>query len=579
MNARLARLFSFPLLGKELTETAARRRTYVIRAVYAVLLYAVFGFTMPEWLLSPSAPSLAMGVGRQLYEQLCLLQMVGIVLFLPATMCGAIAQEKERESLVLLFLTNLRPWQIVLQKYFGGLMPMLTFLLLGMPLAAVAYAFGGVTVWKLFAYLYALLLTCLQIGAIALLCSAWCRTSVGAFISTYFLGAAFYGGPILVYELFDEFWPAPWEVSFFTSIQEEKWALLIPLAAVEISNLVDGSFRYFAVQGIPSLLSVPLLLGLARYHLVRRAFIPASNPFLRPFRWIDGWVKRGNRLVGNVVFTRGGSTLPEDAPIFWRETTQRALGKANYLVRILLVVEIVTLILCLILTSVAAKSGSREAESLSVLAAFVAGFGALTLAVQAANIIVSERLQQTLEVLLTTELTARQIILEKAGALRRLMLVIAIPLLTIFGIEFWFEQKFTFPTPDGRIAYLVCAVLMTFIYLHWVMWLCIWIGLRVRKRFSAILIALAALVLWCVAPIAIYVVVAPKRSFDQPVDRSFTLLSPVTLVAYNEASSLHELWNNNDPWRVIIANAALFSAFALIFQQHALTKADRWLRR
>ena len=184
----LLRFFSLPLLAKELTEAAARRRTYVLRVVYGALLFAVFAALAPRWLWRGSYDPLSvMGAGREMFESILMLQFIGIALFLPAMMCGRIAEEKERDSLVLLFLTDLRPWSIVLQKYLGGLVPMLSFLLLAMPLAAIAYAFGGVTTDMLATGLYALLLTCLQIGALALMCSAWCRTTVSALLSTYLL--------------------------------------------------------------------------------------------------------------------------------------------------------------------------------------------------------------------------------------------------------------------------------------------------------------------------------------------------------------------------------------------------------
>ena len=41
-------------------------------------------------------------------------------------MASAISQEKERDTLGLLFLTDLTPWELTLQKYIGRLIPMLT---------------------------------------------------------------------------------------------------------------------------------------------------------------------------------------------------------------------------------------------------------------------------------------------------------------------------------------------------------------------------------------------------------------------------------------------------------------------
>ncbi|MEI9896551.1 MAG: ABC transporter permease subunit [Chthoniobacter sp.] len=148
-----------------------------------------------RWGDGANLPSTLLGLGRNLFEQLIVIQILGVILFQPALMCGRITQEKERDSLVLLFLTELRPWEIVLQKYVGGLVPMFSFLLIGLPLAGVAYAFGGLESHAIVLQVAGLLLLCLQLGALTLMCSAWCRSTVGALISSYVLAVVFYAGP------------------------------------------------------------------------------------------------------------------------------------------------------------------------------------------------------------------------------------------------------------------------------------------------------------------------------------------------------------------------------------------------
>ena len=162
---------SFPLLAKELTEIAARRRTYVTRVVYGLLLYGVFASINFSVLKRASlSPMNAMGAGREMFIVLIFLQIIGIYLFLPAMTAGLITQEKERDSLVLLFLTELTPWQILLQKLASGLVAILSFMLIGMPLGALCYAYGGVPPEQLFIGIWALFLTCLQVAAFSLMC-------------------------------------------------------------------------------------------------------------------------------------------------------------------------------------------------------------------------------------------------------------------------------------------------------------------------------------------------------------------------------------------------------------------------
>ena len=110
----------FPLLTRELTEQAARKRTFVLRAIYAVILYGCTFFTLWEEMSRWSNQSFAfMGRGKELFETLAQLQFYGIYLFLPAMTCGVLTSEKERDTLSLLMLSRLGGWSIILGKLFS----------------------------------------------------------------------------------------------------------------------------------------------------------------------------------------------------------------------------------------------------------------------------------------------------------------------------------------------------------------------------------------------------------------------------------------------------------------------------
>src|SRR5262245_86896 len=138
--------FGLPLLGKELIEQAARKRTYVIRTLYASLLFFVCCLMFYDTLrIGATSPFAVLGRGRQMYDILVGLQFAGIYLFMPALACGVITHEKERASLQLLFLTRLGPWTILFEKLTSRLVPMFGFLLLSLPLLAYAYTLGGIS--------------------------------------------------------------------------------------------------------------------------------------------------------------------------------------------------------------------------------------------------------------------------------------------------------------------------------------------------------------------------------------------------------------------------------------------------
>ncbi len=566
---------SLPLLAKELLETAARRRTYVMRVLYALALYAVFVLLMPRnTLRGLNRTTIDMlGSGRQMFETLVALQYFGLALFLPALMCGRITQEKERDSLVLLFLTELRPWSIVLQKYLGGLVLMLSFFLLGLPLAGVAYAFGGLESHRAMVELLGLFLMCLQVGALALFCSAWCRSTVGSFIMTYLLGVVFYAGPPLSWLLLTVFCPS------LSSWSSDRFVfLLVPPAVIEM-NLIYRPVS--AADGMlwlaPSVASIFFFLILARGFLVRRALTPSVN-FLRPlFQRIDRTMKRLNRATGGVVLWRDSTNLPGDEPIFWRETHQRVLGKPHYLMRLLFVVETPLVLLC---TGCAffQTSYREELVVLSVIIGVLSALAALLVSVHAANTIVSERVGQTLEVLLTTPLSAREIVRQKERALRRLQFVVAIPLLTVFAIEAYAEAGSSGSIRNGGpIVYFLCSALMVVIYLPMITWLSLWISLRVRTRFQAIIGAVGLLTLWTALSPLLFFVADESGSDHAGWWRSVVLLSPVSVGFLNEFSSLP--WSLGNPWLAASVNAALYATIALLIRWRLFADAESLLRR
>ena len=568
LRARL----SMPLFVKELAETSARRRTYILRVVYALALFLIFWITLPRRMFAYSDVRYALlGYGRQLFEQLMLIQVFGVALFLPALMCGRITQEKERDSLVLLFLTELRPWGIVLQKYLGGLAPMLSFLLLGLPLAGVAYAFGGLETRFLVEGVTGLLLLCLQVGALTLMCSAWCRTTVGALISSYILGTVFYAGPPLLGNLLLDFRRSMDQFASYSYERYQYRFLLIPQAAIEAVH--RGSPSGFWPL-LPVVISILLFLLLTRVFLVRRAFLPPLDFLPRLFARLDRLMKWANRFVGGVVLYRGGGGGPVDDPIFWRETQRRVLGKPHYLFRLLCALEIPTVAICMMVVF----SGTYDwsGSGLSITAFILAALAMFTLSATAANSIVSERVGQTLEVLLTTPLTAVSIIRQKERALRRLEWILAVPLITVFLSRVLLTVPERHERHDGDgWSYFTCAMLMVIIYLPLVTWLSLWIGLRVRTRFQAILAALSALTGW-VALTPLLVVTLGGRIYE---NRWWLIVSPAGFPSLNEFNDLPSLAGFASPWPAIIANAVVYTAIALFVRYLLFRDAERCLRR
>ena len=359
--ARLGRLWRapVPLLTKELAEQAARRRTYVVRVIYAALLFLVFALILHDRLRHAGTdPFYMFGYGRHLFEAIVFLQFIGICAFLPAMMSGVITYEKERQSLALLLMTDLGPWEILFQKYFGRLIPMFSFLLLSLPLLAICYSFGGITTNELSAGIFLLLLCCLQVGALAILCSAFCRTTAAAFISSYILGAVIYAGPAMLWALL-----AGANIISWRAWNEDVILALFPPHVFDDTR--TAAFSTVLVRSIPIVVSTVLLMVVARIALVRRAFATRKQRLLKLFKRQDRFWTRLNRLVGGVILVKDKGGLPEDEPVKWREVTKKPLGKVNYLLRLMVLIEVPLVLMAI--TFIVGTGGRGQRESLSAM--------------------------------------------------------------------------------------------------------------------------------------------------------------------------------------------------------------------
>jgi hypothetical protein len=321
-------------VARELIQMSSRRRTYLLRVFYALALYATAGFIYFDrvrWAIGDNTWGL-LGTGGQLLEAVAAVQIVGIWILLPAMVAPALAVEKERQTLPLL--------------------------------------------------------TLLQIGCLALCCSACCRTPVSAFITGYLVTAAY--------------------------------------LQLELSRSIP--FLQMVVYSPPILAASTCAFVMARLQLVRRAFLPPRNHLRELFGRIDALLTRLNdRFTGSIVLVRDGEHLPEDDPVAWHETTRKSLGTFRYLLRVLILLEVPVLVISVLAL---ATAGKPFPEPVSVVQIFTWFLLILIISARASTLFSGKRSRQTLEILLSTPLTTRELVRQKYRGVNRLILVLSVPLLT-----------------------------------------------------------------------------------------------------------------------------------------------------
>jgi ABC-type transport system involved in multi-copper enzyme maturation permease subunit len=189
-----------PLFFYDVVRLARRGRGPALRFVYGGALLAGLAFVYASEfstsdLFDFSGDRQRIGLGEQarfaqtLVTALLLLQNVAVLALTPAYLAGAVAEEKEKKTLALLFTTALTDREIIVGKMLGRLAHVGGVLLAGLPVLSLALLWGGVDVSFLLAGFAVTALTLLSVGAVCLFCSVMANTVLGATVAAYVLSA------------------------------------------------------------------------------------------------------------------------------------------------------------------------------------------------------------------------------------------------------------------------------------------------------------------------------------------------------------------------------------------------------
>jgi ABC-type transport system involved in multi-copper enzyme maturation permease subunit len=538
MKRRL-RMIRLPILTKDLLERAARKRTYVIRFVYGLILF-VAACTLFYGNIGVSAEAgQSLGRGASHFAWLMGFLLAALYVLVPIIAAEAIASEKQRDTLVLLLVTTLTPRQIILQKFAARTASILSFVCLSFPLLAITYTFGGVTPEELVLGMVGLIVTCLQVGAFAILCSAYFQTTVQALAMTYLGVFAFQccafmvGGP---------------DISFGQ-----------PNAGAAILGL----------------LSIAVCLTMASAVLVDRAFVQARNYLLEFFRWLDREFESMNVLTGGIVLVRDRGILPQKAPVRWRETRKKSLGTFRYLFRVLVVLEVPILF---VIQTIRFGQSNASDEGLTGLLKVLWVAAAALVTIHAASLISEERSRQTLSVLASTPLTSRRILIEKLFAVRRLIAILMVPFATIFLFEWWWYSR-------SSVDYVVLSVLTVVTYLSLIQWMALTVGLRFSNQLVAIVVAVSIVAVWA-AGLALAVPLASYLDVESNVLATvISAFNPVGMILAIQSSVIHGSFGRviPSPWEgtpvVTVVHFVFYWSLALTLRWWCLRTADRYLGR
>lgn len=385
-----------PIFNREAITSPRQLKHYVMRAGYVagmfVLMYTTSQATF-GWQSAQTVGEVAR-FGGLLFQIFSLVQLVLVLFFALLFSAGNVAQEKDRQTLILLLMTDLKNRELVLGKLFSSLLLVGVLLAASVPVFALTYAFGGVSLAQIGASLAICTVTALASGSWGALVALW-REKTFQTLAVSVLGTVLFIGAVEAGAL-------------FTGPVAGYWiGLLNPFRAMmQVLNPLGPSGEVFPVANILALLGLAVVLNVVAI-LRLRVWNPSRNLFVAP-KEDDIDTSTGKGKV-RAVWTN---------PVIWREMRTKAYGRKIFAIKAAYLAIFAAAMAFILANPISDGTLVLGMISMSGFAFVVIGLlGLLLINAQAVTSLTTERDLKTLELLLVTNITAKEFIYGKLGGI------------------------------------------------------------------------------------------------------------------------------------------------------------------
>jgi len=448
-------LFLGPLPAREAITAPRRPRFYVLRAAYPLALFLLI---CTAWLVLAGTQRIE-SVGQMarfgsiLFPFLATIQLALLTFVAALTTAGSIAQEKDRNTLLLLLMTRLNNCELVLGKTLASLLQTLTMLAAALPIFMLTVLLGGISFPQVAAVYAVTLATVLAAGALGSAVALWRHNTFQILAATVMLIVAWLALAEAVAAL-----GLP-----FAGRSSDEWAVtLSPIRAViSACRPQPGGGRIAGIAADPlSCAAFALSLGAAITAVACwrvRKWNPSQQA--RPVTPQQPGEARAETATPNAASDDSArdahvdarTTPPEriktrpvwDQPVLWREVRTAAYGRKLIVIRLAYLVMV-----ALAAWSLHAKVASGEAlavrqGSSAVLPAAAGPLAPLILLslvlinALAVTSITSERDGRSLDMLLATDVTPGEFLLGKLGGVAWVCKEMVLAPLLLCGYLWW----------------------------------------------------------------------------------------------------------------------------------------------
>lgn len=176
-----------PILASSALRRMRSARTLLIIGVYELVLLLAALVVMLPFAGNDALYLSSMNRGMTAYMLLMFLQFALIVLVSPAMTAGAIAGERERQTLELLLVTGVGSFRIVMGKLMESFALMALMIVCSLPTFCLTMLPGGVDLAQVLLGVAFLLVCAFAAASVGVLTSSFMKNTVGATIVSYIL--------------------------------------------------------------------------------------------------------------------------------------------------------------------------------------------------------------------------------------------------------------------------------------------------------------------------------------------------------------------------------------------------------
>lgn len=403
-------LLENPVLQRELLVNLRTNRAFLLLGMYQLLLAAVVLVAWPsdQRLDLTSNPEAA----KNLVNLFFLGQYVIASLMAPSFAAGAVTGEKERHTYEMLLASPMRPGAIVLGKMVASLTHLGMLILASLPIIVLCLPLGGVSVYEVLAAYLGLIVSVILFGAIGVFCSSYFSRTASSLVVSYLVIL-----PLVIIG-----------VMFWRSLEGEG-TLRLQLALLVVPAFLLSAVILMCAAAAGRMLYPPDVGSEGKEVIdLEREAEEAVGLVIQPDQFPD-------RLFAP---PKKQQLMPDGRnPVYDKEIHSEIFSQGTLMLR--LVIQI-SMLLAIPLMGVFLF---WQIERCAWFSVYVIVFNMLVGPVFLAGSMTSERERQTLDLLLTTTLTPRQILMGKFVVGFRISAVLTSfllwPLLlgTALNMSFW----------------------------------------------------------------------------------------------------------------------------------------------